>query len=61
MTNTQPAPLHMRTSVEEVDAAFRAVADLLVPERDLSAIDRDELGTLLRLLCIVRETLNQPA
>ena len=61
MSHTQPAPLHMRTSVEEVDAAFRAVADLMAPERDLSVVDRDELGTLLRVLCIVRETLNQPA
>jgi hypothetical protein len=59
--SVRPAPLHERTSVEEVDAAFRAVADLMAPERDLSVVDRDELGTLLRLLCIVRETLSAPA
>jgi hypothetical protein len=33
----------------------------MAPERDLSVVDRDELGTLLRLLCIVRETLSAPA
>lgn len=55
------APLHERTSVEEVDLAFRAIADLMVPERDLSVVDRDELGTLLRVLCIVREVLADPA
>jgi hypothetical protein len=49
--------LHEHLSPDEVDASFRAVADLLTPERDLSTIDRDDLGTLIRLLCIVRQVL----
>ena len=52
-------PLHARLSRDEVIAAFHAVADLLAPERDLSAVDRDELGTLLRVLTIVQEHLYQ--
>ncbi|AFL75380.1 hypothetical protein [Thiocystis violascens] len=46
-------------SPDDVNAAFRAVADLLAPERDLSVVNRDELGTLLRLLCLVREHLER--
>ena len=53
--------LHERTTPAEVDAALRAVADLLAPEPDLHVVDRDALGTLLRVLCIVREVLAEPA
>ena len=56
-----PTPLSQRLSADEVSAAFRAVAALLVPERDLNVVDRDDLGTLLRVLCIVREHLESPA
>jgi len=53
--------LHEHLSPDDVDSAMRAVADLLAPERDLSVVGRDDLGTLIRLLCIVRQVLTASA
>jgi hypothetical protein len=44
-------------SVDEVDNALTAVGDLLVPERDLSVVDRDCLSSLIRVLCVLRSAL----
>ena len=49
-------PQHL--SPAEVDQALAAVADLLIPERDLSVIDRDGLSTLLRVLLLLRRALD---
>jgi hypothetical protein len=38
--------------------ALRSVADILIPERDLSVVDRDDLSTLLRVLILLREALS---
>lgn len=58
MSAVLPGPLHERISVSEVDMALRSVADILIPERDLSVVDRDDLSTLLRVLILLREALS---
>jgi hypothetical protein len=58
MSAVLPGPLHERISVSEVDMALRSVADILIPERDLSVVDRDDLSTLLRVLIMLREALS---
>lgn len=55
------APLLQHYGPEDIDRALAAVCDLLIPSRDLHLVEREDLGTLLRLLRDLRLALDPPA
>jgi hypothetical protein len=51
------ATLDRHLSPDEVEQALAAVCDLLIPAPDLNLVNRDDLGALLRVLCVLRGAL----
>lgn len=54
---TSLAQLPQQISPAEIDQALAAIADLMIPAPDLSLVSRDDLGTLIRILCVLRAAL----
>lgn len=50
MTTTPMVKRELRDEMWRVSTSLRAVSDLMVPEADLSGVDRERLATLLDYL-----------
>jgi len=50
MTTTTMVKRELRDEMWRVSTSLRAVSDLMVPEADLSGVDRERLATLLDYL-----------